>query len=452
MFKMNEFIKGKRRLHIIIVVICLVVLSGSLFIGALAQQPANSVVIEQESIRATDRSLTQPEVQTQPPSESQSQVSPQPTETLDEAVGYAILGRSNCYGLGEVATQGHVILDKEEKNDIVTVYTVSSFRWFGFENGIFTSVSGSGNIPTVIKFTKSQDGGYSLLDYQEPADGAGYTESIKKMFPKVLWDKVLTSNDNYPELLQQMEDQARQYLQSIGRNAEVRSEYVEKTLLKINVEASNKLFAEFTKNDAELNSFPYWVGTKEYLINGLRFIYETAQSKTDDGSDLVIFKKTTGDGAIVLEYRYKIVGNEPTLIAKDVIDSLVYKNTLYGFSFTLPASWKGYSIIEEKWEGQALGGSEGEQVIETGPLLSIRHPQWTDTKQRQDIPIMVFTQNQWKQLQEDKFHIGAAPIGPMELGQNSKYVFALPARYIYAFPEGFEEVDKILQNNPLNVE
>jgi len=36
-------------------------------------------------------------------------------------------------------------------------------------------------------------------------------------------------------------------------------------------------------------------------------------------------------------------------------------------------------------------------------------------------------------LQQEKFHIGAAPINPSELGRNTKYVFALPARYNYAF-------------------
>jgi hypothetical protein len=62
---------------------------------------------------------------------------------------------------------------------------------------------------------------------------------------------------------------------------------------------------------------------------------------------------------------------------------------------------------------------------------------------------MIFTMAQWEALQSEKFHIGAAPMGPKELGRNSKYVFALPARYNYAFPEGFEEVDAILESGAL---
>ena len=127
---------------------------------------------------------------------------------------------------------------------------------------------------------------------------------------------------------------------------------------------------------------------------------------------------------------------------------VIYTNTQYGFSFSLPLSWEGYQIIESKWEGYAPG-SQGDVTIEQGPIISIRHPEWTSANPRQDIPIMVFTLAQWDLLQQDKFHIGAAPIGPSELGSNIKYVLALPARYNFSFLEGYEEVEKILESNPL---
>jgi hypothetical protein len=62
---------------------------------------------------------------------------------------------------------------------------------------------------------------------------------------------------------------------------------------------------------------------------------------------------------------------------------------------------------------------------------------------------MVFTLQQWNSLQSDMFHIGAAPIGPSELTRNNSYVFALPARYNFAFPPGYQEVEEILRNKPL---
>ena len=123
--------------------------------------------------------------------------------------------------------------------------------------------------------------------------------------------------------------------------------------------------------------------------------------------------------------------NHPT------ISTIEYKNTEYGFSFILPKSWKGYTIIEDQWDG----------ITEQGPLISIRHPDWDYKAPRQDIPIMVFTVKQWNLMQADKFHVGAAPINPSEIGRNTKYVFAIPARYNYAYLVGFEEVDEIIKSN-----
>ncbi|KOA18694.1 regulatory protein BlaR1 [Clostridium homopropionicum DSM 5847] len=234
-------------------------------------------------------------------------------KTIDKAVSSAIIGRASAYKQGKVATEGHVILDSEEKDGIVKVYTVASYGAFGFENGVFTFVSGSGSIPTVIVFKKNNNNEYILKEYKEPMDGSYYTNSIKDMFPKKLWDKVLNPN-NFPEIRKQQEEQATKYLESIGRKAEVISNYTERKLANINVQASNKLFSEYTKFDQELNKFPYWLGTIEKVEDGVRYIYETSQSKTSDGYDLIIFTKKKEDGIVVKEYKYKIVGGEPKLV------------------------------------------------------------------------------------------------------------------------------------------
>lgn len=130
-------------------------------------------------------------------------------------------------------------------------------------------------------------------------------------------------------------------------------------------------------------------------------------------------------------------------------DSIIYKNKDYGFSFALPKSWEGYSVTIDTWTGYEIGDELGDVPFTTGPVVSIHNPKWTPENLYQDIPIIVFTLEQWNSLQAEKFHIGAAPIGPSELGQNSKYVFALPARYNYSFPLGYEEVEEILSSKPL---
>lgn len=127
--------------------------------------------------------------------------------------------------------------------------------------------------------------------------------------------------------------------------------------------------------------------------------------------------------------------------------SVEYRNTQYGFVFSLPLSWEGYSIVISSWEGSPVDGPVN-QVIK-GPEIIIRHPLWTSKNPRQDIPIMVFTFDEWNLISQEKLSIGAAPIGPSELGRNTNYIFALPARYNFAFPTGFEEVEKIIESKPL---
>ena len=151
---------------------------------------------------------------------------------------------------------------------------------------------------------------------------------------------------------------------------------------------------------------------------------------------LVVFKKIT-----------KVSPQEESILSTET--SIIYKNIQYGFSFTLPISWKGYTIITNNWTGNMVDGQPSQNV--TGPEIIIRHPLWTSSIPRQDIPIMIFTYSQWDLIQKEKLSLGAAPIPPSEIGRNEGYVFAIPARYNFAYPLGFEEVEKIIQSNPFHV-
>src|SRR5512143_259830 len=129
--------------------------------------------------------------------------------------------------------------------------------------------------------------------------------------------------------------------------------------------------------------------------------------------------------------------------------SVEYHNSEYGFTFSLPPGWKGYSIIVGNWTGTVSDPTRGDVPAQQGPLISIRHPLWSAHEPRQDIPIMVFTRTQWDALCRGEFLVSAAPIAPAELGSNDGYVFALPARYDYASPTGWQEVEQIMAGHPL---
>ncbi len=120
---------------------------------------------------------------------------------------------------------------------------------------------------------------------------------------------------------------------------------------------------------------------------------------------------------------------------------VVYSNTEYGFSFDLPATWKGYTLVVNSWEGR---NTDTGNVVETGPLIKIRHPLYTGVGTREDMPVMVFTLSQWDKINNENIVVSAAPVAPSVLGQNSKYVLALPARYNFDYSTGWEEVDKLV--------
>ena len=228
-------------------------------------------------------------------------------QSIDEAVSRAIKSRATSYKTGEVATEGHIIFDIEDTDSTIKVYTISSIGNFGFENGIFTIISGSGVVPTLITLSKVESNKYEVLEYKEYeiTESSGYTDLVKEMFQEVSLNVQKYSTD----FASQQVAQAEAYLNSIGIIAKISTSPVDKVLLNINVDASNKLLEL-----ASYNGYPYWIGTIEQIEGGTRYRYETSQSKTSDGYDLVTFKKFDITGNVIKEIKYKIVGGEPQLI------------------------------------------------------------------------------------------------------------------------------------------
>jgi hypothetical protein len=138
-----------------------------------------------------------------------------------------------------------------------------------------------------------------------------------------------------------------------------------------------------------------------------------------------------------------------SICSAQTVAPVIYNNKQYGFSFTLPASWKGYTILTTTWEGGPPSPWTGPPP-DQGPALTIRNPQWTQTDPREDIPIWIFTHDQWNRIQNEHLLVSAAPFPPMELGHNRRFVFTLPPRYTNDLLTGYEEVLKINANHPLH--
>lgn len=126
---------------------------------------------------------------------------------------------------------------------------------------------------------------------------------------------------------------------------------------------------------------------------------------------------------------------------------LIYTNNRYGFRFYLPKSWKGYSVIENQWAGTNEAGETGE---EHGPVITLRHPLWTEENPRQDIDIVILTRKQGREDEQTDLSVGAAPYPPSIIGRNKKFVFALFPRWEMEGLDGCDEVLGIMGHNPLH--
>lgn len=158
-----------------------------------------------------------------------------------------------------------------------------------------------------------------------------------------------------------------------------------------------------------------------------------------------ICKLSSGKIIEIVEYQNKwfLDGDLPSGASDP---SVVYINTEYGFTFSLPLDWKGYSIVKNTWKGYPLNSATTE---EAGPTLLLRNPNWTPAKHYEDIPIMIFTIPEWNSYVAEDFSVSAAPIPASEIARNDEYVFALPPRWDYDFSEGYQEAQNILNTKPL---
>ena len=205
------------------------------------------------------------------------------SQTFDAAVSSALLSDEikGQYAEGECAAEGHIILGSEETADgVVKVYALTMTGNYGFINDNFEKVSGTGIIPAVITL-REQAGSYESEGIEFPLDGSLYAGSVKEMFPAQYVERAMKQDDaDRTELQQQESAYAAAYLKKIGREAAIGDhrdfEHVLLTELGVSVEASNRIVEM-----KELGDYPYWVGTQEYLRDGVRYIYSMERIEID---------------------------------------------------------------------------------------------------------------------------------------------------------------------------
>jgi hypothetical protein len=125
---------------------------------------------------------------------------------------------------------------------------------------------------------------------------------------------------------------------------------------------------------------------------------------------------------------------------------VLYHNSEYGLDFSLPESWRGYSVLVQRWESSAHKPALDQDVtVGHRPVIVLRNPAWRADDPRQDIPILVFTREQWAADMQDGIYAGGVTY---EISHNGRFVFGIHSRFNWdESVKGTEEAGEIVDRN-----
>ena len=240
-------------------------------------------------------------------------------EKLSQLVGDAIIAdNASSYYQGECCAEGHKILGSDLSGNCLKVYALTTFGNYGFQNDMFVKISGSGVIPAVLTFEKNGEE-YKLLEIEYPRDGSEYVKSIERMFPLKYRAAALNGDSAYDELVSHERAYAEEYLQSIGREADIGEfrdlEVVLLTDLGVSVEVSNQL-----AGDRNLGDYPFWVGTTEYLEDGVRYV--RSLSYDEDAGEIVFSTVEKETGEVTECFAFDASTGEPCSFIPEICDGV----------------------------------------------------------------------------------------------------------------------------------
>lgn len=221
---------------------------------------------------------------------------------LDEAIHLALLSEytSADFYNAELLTEGHIIYGKESKDSKLFVYLYRDIKGCSFTNGNFVYTSGCAG-PAVIIFEKTNDS-FILKEQRYAFDGSEYAKSIWHMMPQKYYNMALKNlnKNEQKSIINQCSSQAKEYLESIGRDAEIydysQVEHIfPEDLFNLTTEQSNALgvaIDKFTKFNSEMGNY-------EKLVNGKRIVFET---EYDLEKNRIILTEYEYDSKKVIEY------------------------------------------------------------------------------------------------------------------------------------------------------
>lgn len=217
---------------------------------------------------------------------------------LDTAIREAIFTENfGNYLPGEFQGIGYKIIETFEDDGVLSVYALSEYVEYGFQDGVFVNVSGT-NPKVLMRFKQMESGNYELIFYTRLdlfSDlSEGEIEQLLEPLNKTGKSYVFTNKD-LQEVRTQADEAAIVYLKSINRVADVGERENHKGKLLTDLVSNEDLILEVIK---EYSLYPEWTGTQERIENNIRYIYQT---EYDEVLQQIIFSKILFDTNEIVE-------------------------------------------------------------------------------------------------------------------------------------------------------
>ncbi len=213
---------------------------------------------------------------------------------LDKAIRGAILAENfGDYLRGECQGIGYKIIETFEDDGVLSVYALTEYVEYGFQDGVLVNVSGT-NPNVLMRFQQTESGDYELIFYTRLDLFSDLSEEEIEQLLKPLSEtgkSYIYTDEDLQKVRAQADEDAAAYLKSINRDADVGFRTEHKGNLLTDLVSDTDLLMELSK-DETYSLYPEWTGTQERIENGVRYIYQT---EYDDELQQIIFSKILFD-------------------------------------------------------------------------------------------------------------------------------------------------------------
>ncbi len=196
---------------------------------------------------------------------------------LDTAIREAILIENiGDYLSGECQGIGYKIIETFEDNGVLSVYALTEYVEYGFQDGVLVNVSGT-NPKVFMRFEQTESGNYELIFYTRLDLFSDLSEEEVEQLLEPLNEtgkSYVYTDEDLQKVRAQADEDAAAYLKSINRAASVGVRTEHKGNLLTDLVSDTDLLMELSK-DETYSLYPEWTGTQERIENGVRYIYQT---------------------------------------------------------------------------------------------------------------------------------------------------------------------------------